>query len=78
MRNGKGKMIYINGDEYEGEWKNDMKNGKGEMFYINEYESFKGEFENNFEKNGEGIIIKEDYKYIGTIVDSKKNKNGKI
>jgi hypothetical protein len=30
------------------------------------------------EKNGEGLIIKEDYKYKGTIQNGKKNKKGKI
>ena len=67
MKNGKGKIIYNNGNEYEGEWKNDKKNGEGYIEYINEQDKFKGEFENDMEKNGEGLIIKEDYKYIGTI-----------
>ena len=38
-----------------------MRNGEGEIFSVNEQNKFKGEFENNNEKNGEGIIIKEDY-----------------
>ena len=59
MKNGKGKIIYNNGDEYEGEWKNDQKNGEGCLEYINEQNKFKGEFENDMEKNGEGLIIKE-------------------
>jgi hypothetical protein len=29
---GKGKMIHIDGDIYEGEWQQDMAHGKG--FYI--------------------------------------------
>ena len=78
MKNGKGKIIYSNGNEYEGEWKDDKKNGKGEIFHINEQEKFKGEFENNIEKDGEGIIIKENYIYNGKIRDYKKNGYGKI
>ena len=67
-------MIYNNGDEYDGEWKDDMRNGEGEIFYINEQYKFKGEFENNIEKNGEGIVLKEEYKYIGKIKESKRMK----
>ena len=78
MKNGKGKIIYDKGDEYEAEWKNDKKNGEGEIFYINEQEKFKGEFENGIEKNGEGIIIKNDNIFIGKIKNSNKNNNGKI
>ena len=78
MRNGKGKMIYNNVDEYYGEWKDDMKNGEGEIFYINKQDKFKDEFENNTEKNGERIIITEEYICIGKIIDYKKNENGKI
>ena len=53
MKNGKGKIIYYNNNKYEGEWKNDKKNGEGCLEYINEQEKFKGEFENDMEKNGE-------------------------
>ena len=42
MKNGKGKIIYNNGNEYDGEWKNDKKNGEGYMEYINEQDKFKG------------------------------------
>ena len=64
MKNGKGKIIYNNGNQYEGEWKNNQKNGEGCLEYRKEQDKFKGEFENDNEKNGEGLIIKEDYKYI--------------
>ena len=33
MQNGKGKMIWIDGGYYEGEWKNGKKNGKGKITY---------------------------------------------
>lgn len=38
---GHGKMIYVSGNRYEGEWKNDMKHGKGTTYYAsgNRYEA---------------------------------------
>lgn len=32
IREGQGKMIYLNGSIYEGGWSSDKKNGKGRMF----------------------------------------------
>ena len=29
MANGKGRLIYENGELYEGQWTNDLKHGKG-------------------------------------------------
>ena len=34
-KNGLGVMNYSNNDEYDGEWKNDMKNGFGKMIFHN-------------------------------------------
>ena len=47
-------MIYENGYEYVGDWKNDLKNGYGIIkMNIGKYE---GEWKNNL-KNGRGIMI---------------------
>ena len=35
MKEGSGKMIYKNGDIYQGEFKNDKKEGKGLMTFTN-------------------------------------------
>jgi hypothetical protein len=32
---GRGKMIYINGDVYEGNWADNLREGKGKMIYAN-------------------------------------------
>jgi hypothetical protein len=32
-KEGKGKLVSINGDIYEGEWENDKKNGRGMIKY---------------------------------------------
>ena len=32
---GEGRIIYANGDVYEGNWENDLPNGEGVMSYFN-------------------------------------------
>ena len=56
-KEGKGIMNYNNGDEYDGEWLNDMKNGKGVMKYKNGAK-YDGEWKNDL-KEGYGIMINE-------------------
>ena len=41
-KNGKGKMIYYNGNIYEGNWKNDEKSGHGKMTYCNNSVDYNG------------------------------------
>ena len=53
IREGKGKMIWNDGDRYEGEWKNDNKNGIG-IYYYNNGDKYEGEFKNNAYE-GKGI-----------------------
>ena len=52
--NGKGKMIWKNGDIYEGEWKNDNKEGKG-IYYKNDGSKYDGYFKNGLQE-GKGIM----------------------
>ena len=33
---GKGKLLYKNGDVYEGDWKNDKRDGSGKLNYLND------------------------------------------
>ena len=51
---GKGKMIYTNGDIYEGEWKNGKRNGDGTMTYQNKT-SYVGRWAND-QINGYGTF----------------------
>jgi hypothetical protein len=46
QKNGKGKMIYFNGDIYEGEWLNDKKNGKGILFFF-DLSTYDGSFKDD-------------------------------
>lgn len=36
-KDGYGKMIYMNGEIYEGYWKNNLREGKGKLYFINGY-----------------------------------------
>lgn len=46
MKNGFGRLIYENGDVYEGEWVNNKANGKGK-YQIVEGPTYIGEWVNN-------------------------------
>ena len=52
-RNGMGKILYINGDEYIGEWKNNKKEGNGTMLFNNN-DIYIGKW-NNDKIEGEGL-----------------------
>ena len=45
-------MIYANGDEYEGDWKDDKRNGMGN-FKANNNDKYSGEWKND-KKDGKG------------------------
>lgn len=74
---GKGKMIYTNGDIYEGEWKNGKRNGEGTMTYQNKT-SYVGRWAND-QINGYGT-----FKYFngdvyeGTFVNGIKSGDGNM
>jgi hypothetical protein len=78
-RHGQGKMIYRNGDYFEGEWVSDyfegewlddkIKKGKGKLTYENKY------------SNGETLNLKYPtykYTYTGDVTDGKRHGKGKI
>jgi len=45
VRTGKGKLIYVEGDEYNGNWENDKPHGYGEFKQMNGC-VYKGEWKN--------------------------------
>ena len=53
MKEGKGVLIYNNGDKYEGEWKKDKKEGEG--VFIDRNGKYEGEYKNDM-KEGKGTI----------------------
>ena len=75
MREGKGKLYYINNEKYMGkiyigEWKNDLRNGKGVETW-NDGERFVGNFKND-KREGYGI-----YYYSNGDIYEGNYKNGK-
>ena len=52
MNNDIGTYNYLNGDKYEGSWKDQKRNGIGTCYYTNK-EKYDGEWANNM-KNGHG------------------------
>ena len=66
-------MIYVNGDIFEGAWKNDMRHGKGTL--VRHGERIEGRWKNdNRNTNGQQIIIDDDGgEYNGWIVDGKRH-----
>lgn len=55
---GKGRMIYKNGDIYEGYWKQGKKEGIGKITYAYNKSTWEGNWYND-KKNGQGIIFYE-------------------
>lgn len=53
VREGQGKMIYLNGSTYEGGWANDRKDSRGKMYEKISGDIYNGEY---FEgkRNGRG------------------------
>lgn len=58
--NGKGKLVFANGDTYEGDFKNGTFNGKG-LFVASTGWSYEGDFKNG-KPDGQGKLIAKDKK----------------
>lgn len=55
VKEGKGTIIYKNGDKYEGEFKNNLKDGYG-IYYYKNGERYEGQFKYDL-KEGKGVYI---------------------
>jgi len=89
-QNGQGKMVWVNGDTYEGEWKNGKIHGQGTMVWVNGH-TYEGEWKNgemyrdgigciegNCE-NGYGTVVWDDgNKYIGNFKDGSLHGEGEL
>ncbi|POM80499.1 Radial spoke head protein, partial [Phytophthora palmivora] len=54
QRHGKGKCSYANGDEYDGDWRDDQRCGQGVMRYANSQDVYAGQWEDD-QRQGYGI-----------------------
>ena len=75
-RNGQGTYLFINGDKYEGEWKDDLKNGYGVYTYQNGSKK-KGVFINGI-LQGPGEIEHPDHIVKGSFKDGEIQAPSKI
>ena len=67
MRSGRGHYKWANGDEYEGEWKNDMPDGEGSLAMV-DGTRYQGVFSKG-KYDGKGIHIPKYTWFNGTIAD---------
>lgn len=73
--NGFGRLVYKNGTEYEGEWKDGAWEGIGQ--YIVQKDSIISEWING-KANGNTTVVSSDYKYEGEFVDDLPNGRGDL
>ncbi len=79
-RHGRGKMIYANGEIYEGEWKDDKRCGKGELYHQSLYSksySYTGEWVDD-KLNGQGTFTDGYITYKGEFIGGKYNGKGTL
>ena len=85
-RNGKGEMIFSNGDEYKGNWTNDIIEGDGSILYGVVYEGSKKMFQGMYDgqwlkgkKNGNGMFIcANGDRYNGNWLNDKRSGSGEL
>ncbi len=64
-RNGWGTYYYINGDTYEGEWRNHLRHGKGTYTFAATGCRYVGMFREGI-MDGAGEVYNEKYKFLGS------------
>ncbi|KAI8799720.1 hypothetical protein BJ742DRAFT_117712 [Cladochytrium replicatum] len=55
-KHGQGVMCYASGNEYSGDWKENVKEGWGRMFWRDRHEEYEGEWKEG-QPNGRGVYI---------------------
>ncbi|OMJ87827.1 hypothetical protein SteCoe_10391 [Stentor coeruleus] len=76
IKNGKGKMIFINNEVYNGEWKNGKIEGYGKLYYKNG-DYYIGCFTNGV-RSGFGKFFSAEFCYFGYWKDDKFNGKGRL
>ena len=62
-------ILMVNGDRYEGDFRNELREGKGIMYYY-DGEKYEGDWRNGI-KHGKGIYYFKE-KVIGEIINKKE------
>ena len=70
QRCGKGKFYYVNGDIYDGEWKDHVRHGLGSYTYADTASCYVGLWKNG-QRDGQGELIHANHKFVGKFVDDK-------
>ena len=72
--NGKGTLVYENGDFFEGKFVNGKREGEGKEYYKNKQLKYRGKFENDLYNDTNGIFYEETgWYYTGEFRNGKKN-----
>jgi len=77
LREGKGKLTYLNGDVYEGEWKADKYNGKGKLTFKNG-NIYEGECKNGLADGKGKFTYANGNVYDGEYKADKRHGKGKL
>ncbi|KAK1944641.1 Radial spoke head 10 B [Phytophthora citrophthora] len=90
QRHGKGKCMYANGDEYEGDWRGDQRSGQGVMRYNSNQGVYAGEWEEDCrhgfgiyeypvpESSNGGNAVRQSMKYEGQWICDRKHGQGTL
>lgn len=77
IKHGRGKIIFLHGGSYDGDWENDKENGNG-IYTYEDGDTYEGEFVNGMFE-GYGVYKSNDpipHTYRGYYVNDKKNGTG--
>ena len=77
MYDGRGRIIFRNGDYFEGEFKNNKANGFGKYVNVNG-EIYLGNWVNDKQEGNGELILKNGSRYIGEFKNGMENGKGKI
>lgn len=68
MRYGQGKYTYINGDTYEGEWRDHLRHGRGTYTFASTKLQYIGNWKGG-KMDGHGELVHPHHRFIGTWKD---------
>jgi radial spoke head protein 1 len=76
-KNGLGRSLFVNGDMYIGEYKNNKREGVGTYFWASNGNIYTGRWKNNLRSGVGRMIYTDGGRYYGTFSNDKKNGHGR-